>query len=82
MSSHFSQVESSGARPCHWTKTWRVGGDIEGSSCDDRIAKGSRTGWLSIMFGGNGDTGRSRWSWWGRKREQWNTGCSLELGGN
>ncbi|MCI40473.1 hypothetical protein A2U01_0061706 [Trifolium medium] len=65
---------SSGLRPFHWTRIIRVGGSVEESHLEAKIAKGVTSGWLLTEVGGRVGVVVSTGPWWGLSKEQWNTG--------
>ncbi|RZC18918.1 hypothetical protein D0Y65_005945 [Glycine soja] len=66
ISSHCSQVESSGGTPCHCTNTHRVGGSVDESSRESRMVRGSKMGLLCDASGGRRACGKSKGPWCGR----------------
>jgi len=74
-SCQFSHDLSSGAKPCHCTKTICCGGVMDWSSLVSRIVSGWMTGWLLKVCGGSSSSDDVSGPWCGLSKEQWKTGC-------
>lgn len=76
MSSHSSQLVSSGERPSHCTETSLVRGLVESFILESSMDNGATKGWLLVARGGKevGGTGKGPWwPWWSFNNKQWNT---------